>query len=125
MFYRDTSPYGDNMKIDITRDSDDEGGRNGRILRSFNMNLVDSNSKMVAHFTFGAPVEISFNYEDAVQAAPGFNSQAEEALGIGLFWHNGVEYVKIGGRVNTAAKTVSIRSKNLGKYRIMSVVRAV
>jgi len=124
VFYKDTSPYGDNMKIDISRDSSDEGGMAGRIFRSFDMNLVDSDETSVSGFEFNGPVDISFDYEAAVQGAPGISTLADALYGIGLLWHNGVEYVKVGGSVNTENNTISIRTKQLGKYRIVNVLRA-
>ncbi|HRY30187.1 MAG TPA: fibronectin type III domain-containing protein [Elusimicrobiota bacterium] len=42
---------------------------------------------------------------------------------LSLFWHNGVEWVKVGGVVDTSNQTVSIRTSRLGRYQIRQAVR--
>ena len=43
---------------------------------------------------------------------------------ISLFWNNGVTWVKVGGTINLAAQTISVRSSYLGAYQIRSSAAA-
>jgi gliding motility-associated-like protein len=54
--------------------------------------------------------------------APVFEAvKASEQLS--LFWHNGVEWVKVGGTVDTANQTVSIKTSRLGRYQVRQAIR--
>ncbi len=46
-----------------------------------------------------------------------FAAQADEQLVIS--WHNGVEWINLGGNVDTANQTISINSRYLGNYKII------
>ena len=43
---------------------------------------------------------------------------------VAIFYFNGVEWVKLGGVLNTAAKTIAIKTEQLGKYKAKASVRA-
>ncbi|MCR4294674.1 MAG: gliding motility-associated C-terminal domain-containing protein, partial [Elusimicrobia bacterium] len=43
---------------------------------------------------------------------------------VGIYWHNGSEFKKMYGNVDTNAQTVTVESPNLGLYQIRSLFRA-
>ncbi|OGF46820.1 MAG: hypothetical protein A2452_03890 [Candidatus Firestonebacteria bacterium RIFOXYC2_FULL_39_67] len=43
---------------------------------------------------------------------------------VAIFYYNGVEWVKLGGVLNTAAKTIAIKTEQLGMYKAKASVRA-
>ncbi|MFH1379226.1 MAG: hypothetical protein ABII23_02995 [bacterium] len=66
-----------------------------------------------------------FYYSTMIQRALSRNPQAQVlARQLGIFWHNGVEYVKCGGTINNSAGIISLDTKRLGPYRVQQVLRA-
>ncbi|MEK7745693.1 MAG: gliding motility-associated C-terminal domain-containing protein, partial [Elusimicrobiota bacterium] len=48
---------------------------------------------------------------------------AEAGKSLGLYWDNGTKYVKLYGKVDPAAQTVSVQGAMPGSYQIRSLVR--
>lgn len=61
----------------------------------------------------------------APQAALASSVRASEApAGLGVYWFNGREYVKVFGDVNQDEQTITVRSAMPGSYQIRSLARA-
>jgi gliding motility-associated-like protein len=43
---------------------------------------------------------------------------------LGVFWHNGVEYKKLYGKINTQNQTIQVKTPNIGKFQVRSQFRS-
>ncbi|MGQ0645862.1 MAG: gliding motility-associated C-terminal domain-containing protein [Elusimicrobiota bacterium] len=104
----------------------------GRVVRSVRFEAYRaSTGEVVKGFMFKPPeARVVIRYEvqngQVVQGAPGGAAvvPADRARGeLALFWHNGVQWVKLGGAVETGAQEVELRSGRLGGYQIRHALR--
>ncbi|MEA2082267.1 MAG: hypothetical protein U9O97_05965, partial [Elusimicrobiota bacterium] len=99
----------------------------GRVLRSYNFETEKSVSKDKVNFVFDkALAEIKIYYSVAsggtIQSLSVNESEAVRSLA--LVWFNGVEWVKVGGEVDTAENCVRILTDKLGSYQLRVSPRA-
>jgi len=84
--------------------------------------------KDVSDFSFSRPITVSFPLEGALAAARGFPAAPLPAIAaadeLAVFWHNGVEWINLGGVANAANTSVFARTKNIGEFAVRSVVKA-
>ncbi|MBN1620975.1 MAG: gliding motility-associated C-terminal domain-containing protein [Endomicrobiales bacterium] len=102
------------ISIEVTRISDDE---DEIILGSYMVTARDASNQEI-DMTFGEPLTLTFRLSTFSAAlkkeAPAFGSSY-----VGVFWHNGVEWVYIGGQENDG--NVVVRSPYLGAYQLRVV----
>ena len=105
----------------------DENYPSGRVLRSYNFETEKSVSKEKVKFVFDkSQAEIKIYY--SVSAGGTIQSlsvnESEAARSLAMVWFNGVEWVKVGGEVDTAENCVRILTDKLGKYQLRVSPRA-
>ncbi|MFA5779618.1 MAG: gliding motility-associated C-terminal domain-containing protein [Elusimicrobiota bacterium] len=128
MLYKETNSFGDNIYFDIVRLTSEE---TGKTIKSFAfLPKKIETEEVVTGLLFSramADVKISYNvsggYVGAPHLAPIPANQAGDNLS--LFWFNGVEWVKVGGNVDTTQQTVSLKTKKGGKYQLRQSMKAV
>ncbi|PKM99485.1 MAG: hypothetical protein CVU78_06060 [Elusimicrobia bacterium HGW-Elusimicrobia-2] len=117
-----------------SRKSADENYPSGRVLRSYNFETRKNNfAKDKVNFVFDkslAEIKIYYYY-DIVTDSDGDRvisalkvKESETRNSLALVWFNGVEWVKIGGEVNTAENCVRILTDKLGSYQLRVAPRA-
>jgi hypothetical protein len=107
------------------------------VVRSIDMNLVQDDSGNEARdIVFNPPVlhgTLHYNVVNGqvIQGSPSslsthapVVSANEAATKLSLFWHNGVEWIKSSGQVNTADATLSFTSSHAGRFQIRAAARA-
>jgi len=115
----------------VIRGSQDVGYPKGRILKSFNFTPKENISGDEVKVAFDQPlIEIKIFYYDVVAGGSSVKSLRANAAGItdpekelAILWFNGVEWIKLGGEVNTDEKSVGIFTSHLGKYQLRRSVR--
>ena len=127
ILYKETNSFGDNIYFDVVRLTSEETGKTYRSF-AFLPKKADS-EEVVTGLLFSralADVKISYNVSGGIVGAPGLApipaNQAADNLS--LFWFNGVEWVKVGGDVDTAQQTVSLKTKKGGKYQLRQSMRS-
>ncbi|MBI2119906.1 MAG: T9SS type A sorting domain-containing protein [Elusimicrobia bacterium] len=119
----------EDVRIVLDRKSEDE---KGTTLTSYEIKTVGANSGTeIKELKIKEPiVEVQLRYTQGTSGSPLPVSSVLRAFpgsprDVGIFWHNGVEFVKFGGAVNEAKGTVSIKtSKPTGKFQVRQVLRA-
>ncbi|MEK6543845.1 MAG: fibronectin type III domain-containing protein, partial [Elusimicrobiota bacterium] len=129
--------YGQNLDIEI---ADKPAETNGLVYRSIEFSVMPADSRQPLT-TFILPQEqaqIIMHYSVAAgqvargalsaNAAPMVNDGAinagDAAENLGLYWFDGVKWVKLGGRVDTQQQTVSVTTMHFGHYQLRKVGRA-
>lgn len=122
-FLLGNNEYNDNLRIKIIRDSSEE---KGKVLASYVLKVIkDASNQQIEGYQFRQPIEISFGLKNVVLQSlrnTAANTVSTTVDNVGIYWFNGREYVKIGGKTN--GQVVSVQSKNIGKYQLRSIARA-
>jgi hypothetical protein len=78
--------------------------------------------KEVETFKFDKPkANIVFKYLTSngdISGAPGSVSVREEDKQLAIYWYNGIEWIKFGGKVDSANDKVTVMTKSLGSYAL-------
>lgn len=136
LLLKENNGYGDDLILKAVRVPDEEKGKviksirfeaysaaTGQLVKNFAMKshlgdvvvVYDVQNGQVMQGAPAAPGQ-------AGNGAPVFDaSQAKNQLS--LFWHNGVEWVKVGGSVESGSQEVRMRSSRLGRYQIRQAIR--
>lgn len=129
VLYKENNSYEEDLYIDIVRLKNEEIGKVYKSL-AFTPKGVKS-EKVITGFMFSRAVmdiQISYGIDESgeVRSAPSKSQvKANKAKdNLALFWFNGVEWVKVGGDVDTANNVVSIKSKKGGRYQLRQSIRA-
>lgn len=119
ILYKETNSYGDDVIIEVLRSQEEE---NGRVIKSYSFIASEGQSgKEIKDFVFAKPLaEIVLNYEVEDGHVKGASSVPENRASeqLALFWFNGLEWIKLGGKVDESLRLVSIKSKRIGKLMI-------
>lgn len=111
----------------ISRRQRAEDAANG-IVQSAEFRPLLNGVTELKNFFLPKPARIVLHYKtDAsggVSPLGGMSAEAVSPKNLGMYWHNGAEFKKLYGRVDTVNKTVEVESPNLGVYQIRSVFRA-
>lgn len=126
----------------LVRAREQAGDTGGKVFKSLRFDPVSSPSNAAAPGPklFASPqLETSLRYEVVNgQVVPGGASgplvaaaasplssvpAAAAATQLGLYWHNGVDYIKLFGRVDTLEQTVAVQSPFPGSYQIRGLTR--
>ena len=125
ILYKETNSYGEDVIIEVLRDkAEDE-----RLIKSFNfVARGEQSGKEIKDFVFAKPlarIALAYEVENGYikQAASVPEKLASEQLG--LFWFNGLEWIKLGGEVDEYFHLVSATSKRIGKYMIKISFRGI
>ena len=128
VLYSQNNSYGDDLKIIVERKNADE---KGKVIRSWEFKVLKcSDNTEIKNFKFDSPVvDIQLAYENGSGMAGSFGKAVFHAPSqydsqVGIFYHNGVEYVKLGGHIDSDIKAINLKSRSLGKYRVQQVQRA-
>jgi hypothetical protein len=130
VLYKGNNPYNDDIKIILSRNETEE---TGRILKSYSFTAWKGNNEdteeIINNFAFDKSLaRVVLTYELPEEGASGgmrataLDEWSPENLSI--FWFNGLDWIKLGGDVDTYFHTISINSKQLGKYIIKQSIRA-
>ena len=122
-----SNSFNDDIDIEATRNSAEETYPAGRIIRSFDFEAKKNISKEKVNFAFtNERIEISIFYKvsqgGTIQSLDVRENEAKNSLA--LVWFNGIEWVKIGGEVDTQSKCVKVLTRHLGKYQLRASKRA-
>ena len=106
-----------------------------RIFKSVRFEAVTAeDNKVVDKFGFSKPVELTLAYNvsgNNVVAAHAASVSPESvpvpaaaaASNLGMYWNNGDKYVKLYGAVDTADRTLAVKTTMSGSYQIRRLVR--
>lgn len=102
---------------------------NGRVAASYEVIPLASNgARAPAAFKFPNRTRLTFRYTPppaSPVAAPALAPNTVfKPQDLAMFHFNGVEFVKLGGTVDTAANTIAISSRLVGKYIVKQTLRA-
>ena len=126
--FEEMSAEGNELGEDFYMQLEREEGTDGMMM-NFRLEMYDSEGEEVEEFKYKKTrmgVEVVIDYRSLFQSrgvggpryAPG---AATEPV---LYWHNGVEWVKIGGSVDTLKGTVSAKIKRGGKFGLKAEARS-
>lgn len=116
-----------NLGVDITfklmRIPSDEKSSDIKVVE-FTPVRSDTSESIPGKFKFEVPVEIKFYYDvnnDNLVDNIGFPVENVDG-NLAIFYYNGVEWVKYGGRIDKVEKCVSIKTAHLSKYKLSQSV---
>ena len=122
ILYKDSNSYGDDVKIEINNVEDTE-----EIIEAYTFIPVRANGEDVFEdFSFDMPeAEIIITYEVEGGIIKGSRGVREDQAGkkLSLFRFNGLEWVKLGGKVSAEENIISVKSKWLGQISLMESER--
>lgn len=125
ILYKETNSYGEDVIMEVLRDKKEDE----RLIKSFNfIARGEQSGKEIKDFVFAKPltrIALAYEVENGYikQASSVPEKLASEQLG--LFWFNGLEWIKLGGEVDEYFHLVSARSKRIGKYMIKISFRGI
>lgn len=111
------------LYIKITRIPEEE---KERVVRSYLFEVYDSSTeKKVSNFTLNLPqLVITLEYPESGGSVIRSIYPPQPEGNIGIYWFNGTDWIKLGGRKDPENNTIKIKSSNLGKYQIRTVIPA-
>ncbi|MFH1368942.1 MAG: fibronectin type III domain-containing protein [Elusimicrobiota bacterium] len=117
----ENNKWNDDLAVEFNRDTGKEAGKT---LRVYDLRIRDSNFTEITDYKFSTPVTLQFSYS-SLSAAPGISfAQGFSPGELSVYWHNGVEFIRIGGYMDEIKKRVAIRVTKPGQYQLRQVVRA-
>ncbi|MFH1415067.1 MAG: hypothetical protein ABIH89_03145 [Elusimicrobiota bacterium] len=119
LLYSDSNGYG----VDIVLKIEEEAANDDNTLKVYRFSAINSeNGDTIGDAVFGsAQAEIRIYYETAdgtITGAPRQISSDEAEGQLSLYWFNGIEWIKLGGTVDTAENYVSVNTRSLGAYAL-------
>jgi gliding motility-associated-like protein len=123
VLYEESSSYG--VDLNITISSSTLENRDDKVISCYEYRALkgygNDSLEEIESFSFDKPkASVSLSYEvDSQGLVKGTSIKASQAgRELGLFWFNGIEWVKLGARTDTVEQVLTIRTKKLGKYKI-------
>jgi gliding motility-associated-like protein len=123
ILYEESNSYSDDLNIKIEEVEEEES--KDKVISCYEYKAWKGYGKdsleEIKRFSFNKPkVSVSLSYEVNSQGlVKGTSIKASQAgKELGLFWFNGIEWVKLGARTDTVEQVLTIRTKKLGKYKI-------
>ena len=126
----DNNPFGADLSVVVEDVASEE---TNRVVESYDIKLVREDTGLtVPYMAFGpGSVHVTIRYVvqggQVIQGAPArvpVLNASEADKGLSLFWHNGVEWVKVSGQTSLADTTVSQTSDHIGRYQIRVAARS-
>jgi len=120
----ENNKYGDDLIVTISSEPTENA------LKEFGLNVLLPNGKKLPKYTFAAPLKIKLSIDKIHQSiassvtgkyiapAPVFSTRD-----IALFWHNGVEYIRIPSLISNNNDEVVATLANTGTYQIRRALR--
>jgi hypothetical protein len=127
IFYKDVNSYKEDIRIEIQRNRQDEAGD---IIMSYTfLAKKGETDEIIKDFVFEKPlVEINIPYriEDGAVRCLRYNIPENKAAdSLALYWYNGVQWIKLGGNVDSRNHVLSVKTRRIGKYAIKPAMAAV
>jgi hypothetical protein len=130
-----TNGLGADVRIMSTRRPQDVGGA---VFQSAEWRAYLGGATEIKGFTLPKPARMILHFDTAggvvvpttapvsglSVAGSGAAPASVSPKNVGMYWHNGSEFKKMYGNVDTNAQTVTVESPNLGLYQIRSLFRA-
>lgn len=119
---KDNNSFGEDLRP-VLKLTEASGLKDAFIGVEFKIRTAESDQD-IANFSFDQPVRVSFPYGSllASRAASGAGAVSTPDE-IAVFWNNGVEWLNLGGVVDTSDGTVSARSRHVGEFGTRRVSR--
>lgn len=127
-----TNGYGGDVRILRSRRPQDVGGA---VFQSAEWKAYLDGVTELKNFAWSKPARITLRFDVDAGGAPvpstgaygptaaSFGAAAASAQHLGVYWHNGGEFKKLYGKVDTLDRTVTVESPNLGLYQIRALLR--
>lgn len=125
-----TNGLGGDLRIVATRRPQDVGGP---VFQSAEWKAYLNGVSELRNFAWPKPVRVTLRYDVDGSGTPvpstsayspsEARASAASAQHLGMYWHNGGEFKKMYGRVDQAARTVTVETPNLGIYQVRSLLR--
>ncbi len=123
ILYEESGSYGDDLNITVEEVPEEEN--KDKVVSCYEFSAFkgygNETLEEIESFSFAKPkASIGLSYEvDGLGAVKGTNIKASQAgRNLALFWFNGIEWVKLGARVDTDEQVITIKMKKLGRYKI-------
>lgn len=113
--------FNKDLRIQMIRD---EVSESGSVVLSYRITCVDRDGAEVSAMTFPVPVTMSFGYGAAAAAAPRRASGDVAGVRSAVYWHNGIEYLCIGGYQDTDGQRITVSASRPGLYQVRRITRA-
>ncbi len=92
----------------------------GNVLRHYSVHVAAGGVEL-KKYVFSKPLTISLKTDTAIQS-PAAHAPVQAQLTTGIFWHNGVEWIYLGGE--NASGDISVRASSAGEYELRAVSRS-
>ncbi|HUW22695.1 MAG TPA: T9SS type B sorting domain-containing protein [bacterium] len=123
ILYEESSSYGDDLNITVEEVPEEEN--KDKVISCYEYKAFrgygNETPEEIESFSFAKPkASVGLSYEVNGQGTvKGTNIKASQAgRNLALFWFNGIEWVKLGARVDTDEQVITIKMKKLGRYKI-------
>ena len=126
----ENNKWRDNLSLNVERK---ESAELGHTLRSYNLAVRNSTLQEVADYDFANPVELQFGYSSltgvqsprsAASASRAVRAPGEFSSGeLSVYWHNGVEFIRIGGYMIDNKKRLTVQTTKSGQYQLRQIER--
>jgi len=80
--------------------------------------LNNETNTEIKNYKFSEPVILSFVYPISNRSSTLAGNSNRTPV---IFWHNGVEYIKLGGSLDTTNERVYVHISNTGKYKLQNI----
>lgn len=116
--------WNENLSVEFSRKTELE---NGSTLKVYDLAIRNSSFTELEDYDFSTPVTLQFCYTNLCSAPGALSPKKAGSFNSGelsVYWHNGVEFIRVGGYMDTAKKKVLIRVTKTGQYQLRQVARA-
>jgi hypothetical protein len=94
------------------------------VLRSYGLKVVDNQLNAISNYEFSSPITLNWNYATTMQSAAKKSPSALTAGELQAYWNDGVEFIRIGGSMNTANNSLTLNVIKTGDLEMRQVARA-
>jgi hypothetical protein len=99
---------------------------NDTTLLSYHIKVLKADGAEVGRISFDQPLVLTFNYGAGTTA--GAKLAAAKAAprdygNLNVFWHNGIEYLRLGGTCNSSERSIALKMTKPGEYQLRRVSR--
>jgi hypothetical protein len=123
--YGEYNGIGQDIKVEVER----EEGSGGNVLCEYTIRLKGSNGQELEGLSMpetsrGAQVVIYYGDTSGATRKESIRNGLSSDEEVVLYWYNGVKWLKIKGEVDTGQKSITIRTRLFGRYRVEVVKKA-
>lgn len=97
------------------------------VVSSYRMRVMTPEGQYLDSIAFTQPLTLKFNYAASTNIGKRLSAakiiSAADLGEFNIYWHNGIEYQRLGGMTSTADATVSIKVIKPGEYQLRRVSR--